>query len=378
LNDQGKLADYPVYGGSLTWGISGFHAGKRTAVGLTYRGSYSVYGRAGLNSLDQSLLFSASRRLSARTIITLNSSDGMYSRNFGLLGLPQGVPFDPATTNIPTTDFFDKPIYYSNSQLGLIIQKSARLSFGMSGGLYLIRRASDVLYGTTGLSATGDVQYRLNRRTTIGAMYSYMHVTAFRVKGTSDMHSVSGSYSRQLSRRAEFSGFAGVVRPELKLIQTAPVDPVIAALLGITQGTTQISHTVRWSPTAAGRLSWVFRTGVAYVAAGRTISPGNGLFLTSTITSYSVGYSYTGLRRWSFSTNTNYAVGNSIQNVRGGYRSLSAAATVSRSLSKGFHWYASYAARKYSSPSFTGYNRTVSQASIGFGYSPGDLPLRVW
>ena len=132
----GKIVDYPVYGGSVTWGISGFHAGKRMAVGVAYRGSYSIYGRDGLNSLDQNLMLSASRRLSARMMLSFNTNAGLHTRDFGLLGTSPGVPYDPATAYIPTTDFFDDRTYYSTSQLGLTIQKSARLSFGMSGGCF--------------------------------------------------------------------------------------------------------------------------------------------------------------------------------------------------------------------------------------------------
>ena len=81
-----------------------------------------------------------------------------------------------------------------------------------------MRRSSAALYGTTGAAASGDVQYRWSRHTTIGAFYSYTHVTAFHVVGTSDAHAIGGSYSRQLSRRAEFSGFvAGAICPELSL-----------------------------------------------------------------------------------------------------------------------------------------------------------------
>jgi hypothetical protein len=347
-------------------------------VGVAYRGSYSIYGREGLNSIGQDLALSASRRLSARMMLSFNTNAGIYTRDFGLLGPSPGVTYDPATAYIPTTDFFDNRTYYSASQLGLTIQKSARLSFGMSGALFLARRSSTALYGTTGAAATGDVQYRLTRHTTIGVFYSYTHGTAFHVVGTSDAHTIGGSYSRQLGPRTEFSGFAGAVRPELKFLQTSPLDPAVARLLGITEPTLQISHTIRVIPTWAARLSRGLHRGAAYVMAGQTVSPGNGLFLTSAMTNYTAGYGYTGIRRWSLNSSASYALASSIQNVRGAYSSLSAGAAVSRTLSRGFHWYADYSARQYSSPTFTGYNRIMNQVTVGFGYSPGDVPLRVW
>jgi hypothetical protein len=378
LNGNGQLTNQAVYGVSLSWGISGSHLGKRTAVGLTYRGSYANYrARTALGSIDQSIIFSVTERLSRRVTVGLNTTAGIYSRDFGLLGLPQSVPFDPTTTYIPTTDFFDNRTYYSTSQLFLTYQRSARLSFSSAGGAYLTRRRSPSLYGTTGISAGEDVQYRLNRRTTVGGTYTYEHFTAIHVYGTTDLHGVSGSFARQITRHGEFSGFAGMVRPELKFIRSVPVDPVIAALLGVTSAA-QISHSVSWTPMGSGRLSWVFSRGVAFLSAGHTVTPGNGLFLTTKMSSCVAGYVYTGLRRWTFNFESGYRSGSSIQNLIGRYKDASASLTISRSLSHGFHWYASGAARKYWSPNFPNYDRRINQASIGFGYSPGELPLRVW
>ena len=34
--------------------------------------------------------------------------------------------------------------------------------------------------------------------------------------------------------------------------------------------------------------------------------------------------------------------------------------------------------RRYDSKSFCNYNRNVTDASIGIGFAPGDIPLRVW
>jgi hypothetical protein len=47
---------------------------------------------------------------------------------------------------------------------------------------------------------------------------------------------VVGSYAVQLSRTTEFTGYAGVIRSETKFVQSVPVDPVVAALLGQTTG----------------------------------------------------------------------------------------------------------------------------------------------
>ena len=38
----------------------------------------------------------------------------------------------------------------------------------------------------------------------------------------------------------------------------------------------------------------------------------------------------------------------------------------------------SFSARRYDSPSFPNFQRTIYTARVGIGFSPGDVPLRVW
>lgn len=381
VDDNGQLGSQASFGERLEWGISGSHISKYTTVGLSYRGSVSRYQQHSTFdsvSLTQSLMLGVTRRISRHVTLSVNEAAGMFSRDFGLLGLPQTVPFDPSTAFIPTTDFFDNRTQYLTSQASLIVQKTARLSFSMGGGMNIVSRRSHSLYGTKGVGASGDVQYRLNRNTTIGAGYNYGYFKATGNFGGTDVHSAFGSLSRQFSRRLEFSGSGGAMHVESTFLRSVPVDPVIAALLGIT-GTSQIRHNVFWGARAEGRLSYVFPRGVAYASAARGVMPGNGLFLTSVADTYSAGYVYTGIRRWTFDTQISYARSTSIQNVEGGYNTLSGSMQVSRTLSRlGLHWFAGYSIRRYESPAFAAYNRTINQANIGLGYSPGDLPLRIW
>jgi hypothetical protein len=221
------------------------------------------------------------------------------------------------------------------------------------------------------------MQYRLSRRTTIGVDYIYQRFEFTRVLGTTDAHAVNGTFGMQLSRFTEFSGYFGVMRAETKFIQTIPVAPAIAALLGITESR-QVVHAVAWQPNFSGRLSRTFQTGVAYVAGGQSISPGNGLFLTSRMTMLLGGYSYTGLRRWSFGASVLYTRGSSVGNYEGVYSSTSGTVTASRRLFGAIHFISSASARQYDSPDFTRYNRVIYTARVGLGWSPGDIPLRIW
>ena len=378
VNSQGGLANQSSYGVAVAWGISGTHSWRHTKVGLDYRGSINHYAQSsGYDSLDQSLLMSVTQQLSRHATFSMRASAGIFTRDFGLNGLPQTVPFDPTTANIPTTDFFDNRTMYVTSSADLVLQQSARLSFDFGGTGSIVRRRSDALDGTTSANAHGDVQYRLTRRTTIGAAYNYYHFDFTHIFGGTDVHGVTGTFAVQLSRWVEFTGFAGFDRAESRFIQTVPIDPVIVALLGISEGT-QVVHTINYVPNFSARLSRTFQRGVAYVSGGHTVVPGNGLFLTSYTTSILGGYTYTGVRRWSLGLQTSYSRSSSIGNILGTYSNISGSLSASRQLFPTVHFIAIYSARQYSSPDFTNYNRLVHEARIGLGWSPGDVPLRIW
>ena len=126
------------------------------------------------------------------------------------------------------------------------------------------------------------------------------------------------------------------------------------------------------------RLSRTFQRGVAYASGGRTVTPGNGLFLTSTLTSVSAGYNYTGLRRWSFGARAFYDRAESLGNVIGQYGDTGWNLTMSRQIGRAVHIVASFFARQYQSSDFEKYNRRIYTARVGLGFTPGDVPLRIW
>jgi len=378
VNNQGDLADSSSYGLNFAWGVSGTHSWRRTKVGLDYRGSIDHYFQQTFyDSLSQSMLLGISHRLSRRSTFTLNTGAGIFSRDFGLAALPQTVPFDPSTVYIPTTDFFDNRTYYLTTQGNLSIQKTARLSFNVGGLGFLNRRRSSALYGVIGAGAVGDVQYRISRQSTIGGGYAYQHYEFNRILGGTDVHQFNFAFARRLTRWTEFSGYVGAARAETKFLQVVQISPVIAALLGISTST-QITHDILWEPNVSARLSRTFHTGVLYIAGGHEITPGNGLFLTSASTSVFAGYSYTGLRRWSFGTQAAYSRAQSFGNIGGTYGSESFGLSVSRQIIHSVHFVANYSARRYDSPDYSKYNRLIHNVRVGVGFAPGDVPLRIW
>jgi len=378
VTNQGGIADQASTGIAVAWGISGTHSWRHTKLGLDYRGSINHYAESsGFDSLDQSLMLGLTHQISRHVMFNLHTSAGIFTRDFGLNGLPQTVPFDPATTNIPTTDYFDNRTMYISGLADIVYQRTARLSFDFGGGGSVVRRRSNALDGTVEEKAHADMQYRLTRRVTVGANYNYFHYDYTHVFGGTDVHGATGSFGVAISRWMELTGYAGVSRVESKFIQVVPLDPVIVALLGVTSGT-QVAHTISSVPTLGARLSRTFQRGVAYVSAGHSVVPGNGLFLTSFATTVFGGYTYTGLRRWSLGTEVSYSNSRSIGNIMGAYSNVSGNISASRQIFRSVHFVMAYSARQYNSPDFANYNKLVHEARIGLGWAPGEVPLRVW
>lgn len=378
VSNTGGVANTSGYGVSITGGISGIHRWRHTKLALDYRGSYYHYKPSDLyDNGDQSLLIGLSHQFTRHTLLTLRETAGMFSRDTGLPAVTQALPFDPTSSYIPNTDFFDNRTIYVSSQADFTLQKSTRLSFDFGGDFFIDRRRSTALFGVTGYSARGDVQYRLGRNSTIGADYTFLHYGYRGIFSSADVHSFAGTYAVRFTRRLELSAYAGVARAESKFVQSVPVDPIITELFGITS-TTAVSYSVNYIPTINARLSEVFHKGVLYVGGGHQVTPGNGLFLTTYMTRFTAGYSYTGIRRWSFGAQAEYDRGDSIANIRGVYGDYGGGLSASRQISKYAHVLFNATGLRYNSPSFGSYNRPVYTVSAGFGFSPGDLPVRVW
>jgi hypothetical protein len=378
VNERGDLANDSSAGVNLGWGVSGLHRWRHTTLGVSYLGTASEYfQKTYYTSINQSLLLGISHQLTRHITFSIRESAGTFSRDTNRTGLQQSVQFDPSTTYTPTTDYFDNRTSYLSTQTDLRIQKSSRMSFDMGGDFFLTRRRSTALYGNTGESARGDVQYRLSRRTTIGALYTFSHYSFTRTFGGSYIHGAAASLGIGLSARTELTGFAGAMRAESQFVEVVPLDPVIAILLGIGTGT-RITDRIVYSPYYNVRLSRTFSKGVAKISAGSAFSPGNGLFQTSTNTTISAGYGYTGFRRWSVSTNVSHIRSESQGATVSKYSSTSASFGVSRRLLPSLHMSMSYAIRRYSSPAFDKYNRVINSVSAGLTFVPGDVPLRLW
>jgi hypothetical protein len=378
VDPNGKPFNESSYSVEATGGVSGLHSWRHTQLGLTYSASVRHFpGRSFYDGFDQSLMLSLTHQVSRHIMFSLSNSAGFYTQNFAHQSLPQTIAFDPATIYVPTNDFFDNRTMYFSTQAGLTIQKTTRLSFSLGVDGFATRRRSTALYGVIGEGVRGDVQYRLTRRSSIGAAYNFEHYSYAHILSSTDLHSLLASYAIRLSRSTEFAAVAGAVRYETKFVQSVPVDPAIAILIGV-NSTNQLSYTRAWMTSGQMRISYAMRRGVVYFSGGRSVTPGNGLFLTSKSNSVAAGYTYTALRKWSANAAASYNRSTSLENFQGDYGNYAISLSLSRQIARFTHAVLSFNARKYDSPDFNNYNKWSYSLRLGLGFTPGDIPMRLW
>ena len=300
------------------------------------------------------------------------------------VSLNSSVPFDPSQSLIPTTDFYDDRTIYSTTMANLVYQATSRLSFSLGGGYFTDLRRSSELYSAKGESGSLDTQYRLSRRVTVGGDAGYSHYGFSGGIGSSNIYSASLSLSARFDRWTEMSLFGGASRVASSFEEVVPINPAFLAILcpsGVVQNcnlpnSLAINNNIFWAPNFGIRLSRSFERGVAYLSGGESITPGNGLFLTSRAEVASAGYGYSGLRNWNLSLGVSYIRALSLGNIQGGYGQVSGSFSVSRQLVRHLSFVASLAATQYQSATFNPYNRLIYTASVGLGYSSKNIPVR--
>ena len=107
--------------------------------------------------------------------------------------------------------------------------------------------------------------------------------------------------------------------------------------------------------------------------------PGNGLFTTSYTDDVSGGYTYTGRSKVELERLEFLYAGE----IRGRFYTaftvaITGGVSASRQIARSVHLIFGYDASTYDSPTFQNYNRVIQEARFGIGFTPGDVPLRIW
>jgi hypothetical protein len=373
-----QLVQQQNYGVDFAFGITGRRVYKKDSIELEFHGDlYHYTPDSYYDGGNYFLMLTYLHQFSRRVSMALTENAGLYSNNFSVQN--GAVDLSSTNTNLlatPGTQLFDNNTLYLSTAADVIIQKSARWSFDLGGTGFLVRRASSSLYGTTGATARVDTNYRFTRRLTAGAYYSYTNYQFNKAFGGSGVNTAGMILSYSLSKRLQFRFRGGGSRVVTNGTQVILLDPVIAAILGYTQGVIAI-HRMNYIPDISAQLFSQYKVGTASLEFIESITPGNGLFLTSRRTSISGHYDYTGIRRWTFTAGGSYDDLITLGVLVGEYRSYSARLAATRVLHAGFQATLSGEYRRFdiSDASFL---RNSYRVSLGVAWSPSERPLKLW
>lgn len=374
---EGRLLGQDSYGIAAILGLDGFHQTRDSVVSLDYRGQFRHYTENDyLDGSDHALSLGYEHRLTNRTLVAGTAFGGLYSRSFGVPGLGRMSPpiVDIGPEIIPTNEIFDSRVYYAGAGANIVHQKSMRLSFGAGANGFTVHRRSRSLAGVIGASAQGNVAYRLSRRQTIGADYTFTKFDFTKGFGLSDMHIVSLNYAAQLTRHWTFSTRAGIFRFENLRVVTVQLDPVIAEILGRKTGL-ETHHQVNYGPIVRAVLTREFQRGSFSASYSRIVSPGNGIYLSSIAESGRVGYNYRGSRRWNSGVAAGVTQYGALTQTIGKYHSYYGSAQTSYRLKRFLHLTSSFIVRSHRIGEGSDFKRTSYSASIGLAFAPGEIPL---
>lgn len=307
LNLNGTLNPSAVLiGQNLAWTFGGRHYFHRDQLSLNYSGNYSWYSGGGAanayTGLNHNLALAYSHVLSRRMSLNVVTSGAFTAQNYGLQNQNAG-PETIANINIsssPNIQIFDNGSKQISTQVSMVYQKTARLSFSAGGAWFGISRDSPLLIGMTGHQARGDVTYRISQRMTVGSYYSFNQYIYPHGLGNSDTHTAGAIYSYAFNRTTQLRLRGGVSVTQSLGLVTVPINPLLQQLLGIGQGVID-SYQTTMSTDISGQFIHDFRHGgTASLSYVRGISPGNGVYQTSQQEAIALTASKT-LRAYSFS-----------------------------------------------------------------------------
>jgi hypothetical protein len=369
-----------VTGATVAWSFGGQHVMKSDQFGIAYSGSASLYSTfANYSGANHRMTLTYSHRFSRRLTLSAVNSASYLSANYpsqNPIPAPGASIADANTAVSPTLQPYATSMWQLNTQVSMMWQQSARLSYSFSGGYFNVSQSGPGLVGVYGLQAQGSVNYRYSNRTTVGLYYSYGHNQYPDNLGASDTSSAGLSYSVSLSRSMQISVRAGLSQTESITETPVQVPPIVALLTGSPFGLID-AYTKQQSTDISVRVMKDFgRNLTGSIAFVNGISPGNGIILTSNQQIISAGLSTKLFRRYTVQVSAvSQALTSVAQTASGSYRADLAQISIGRSYRGGLSVNASASYGYYGTTS--AYIRPYEiHLSSGVSWSPPNL--KIW
>ncbi len=364
------LATQTGFGLETSFGAAFSRRWRRSKISIEYRGAYRKYATASLlNGLDQFLQLAYSRVLQPHLVLDLKTTLGTTTLANG------AFTYLPLSTldllGLPTNELFDNRTSYLQSRVDLTWQKTARLSFGIGGDGFVVRRQSLLLAGLNGYSARANVAYRLTATQTISASYNNTYFDYQRAFGNSRLQIPALGYSVNFARHWDLGTQAGVARVATLGLTQVALDPALAALLGESFATVTFSR-VSYLPVAQARLVRRFKTSSLTFDYAMGVTPGNGYYLTSRQTSGTVGYSYIAGRNWELRGNAAFNELSALGQALGRYTNMQGGGEMFYNLTRSTHLDIRYDYRHYTTEDAI-LQKDSNRVSVGLAFTLGDL-----
>lgn len=375
VDQDGKLTpgagSYGVDGGFT---ISGQKKLRRSVFGISYLANYNRFFNVNnFNGTNQSLNLGYSRRMTKRTELTWNTAGSISNRVLGNLLNRQtdGLQFFSA----PTSELFDAKIYFFQSSMSVGYRLTSRWELQFSGNGGVMRRQARALADTNLFGGTAGANYRLSRRSSLGLTYTYSHFDFGKQFGESDINGASVNFSRDLRKGWQASAHVSVFDVRTVGVRRVELDPVIAALLGANQGS-EAFRSVTKTPGFGASVSKRIRLTSYSVSVDRGVQPGNGLILTSVVSTYTASANYQLKGKWSMSASALRTKMDSIGtgSQLGAFSMDSVQVRFMRKLTREIGFTGGVEYRKFKIDG-SALDRNGSRVSVGLSYAPNSLPF---
>ena len=363
----------PLYGTQLQWQIGGRHFFRHDQVAAHYSGNFTQYsGAGGYTGANQTMTADYTHVLSRRLTLNLVGTGMILSQNSILENLQVG-PQTIANVDLassPNVQIFDLGLKEFTTQADVTWQKSARLSFNMGTSLFGISRNNPQLLGVTGRQAKGDLNFRVTRQMTIGASYSFSEYVFPNGLGHSSTNTYGGIFSYAFNRSTQFRFRGGISTVQSLGLETVPINPAVAALLGVPTGVIDASNSFK-AQNFSVQFVKDFRNGsTASLAYASGITPGNGVLETAEQQSITGIITFRVFRDYLFSVAGGRDTLISPALITGKYQSVYGRLSLSRTFKKGFglSFVSEY---RHFALDVSGYVDNQLRITSGFTWSPG-------
>lgn len=382
VNSQGQLVSVGAQQGiSAGFGLIGSRRWHFDQLSVDYHGNYTDYSPSGyFNGTSQFLGLSYIHVFSPRWTIALRETGGITPYSYGEAAyVPQASP--SLNSGVPTNELFDNQTMFSQTGVDFTYQRTRRLSFRFGGDGFIVRRRSAALAGLSGGSGHFDAAYRLTKKQTVSATFTYAYYGYQKAFGNANTEALNFGYSVTLGRYWNLSLQGGAARANNLGLILVPLDPAIAAIVGPGY-TTVVFNPTKYVPLGAISLSRGFEHASLAFLFSRTTTPGNGVYLLSTAQNANVSYSYVALKRLTFSFFGGYSDLNSLGQQISAYRSLNSGGGATYKLARVVFATLRYDYRHYNAGGLQGvsgqFQKDENRISIGLAFSPGEKPLPIW